>query len=179
MNILDKLKAGTHNVKTTNWPGAKEQLGFRVLTEQEIQDAHFATEGLFKKQGIEFSASTVDAYQSEQNTQVLARAIVDVSGPPSPGPRPSLFASADELRGLIGHPDIKAALIDEYNSWQTECSPLLGDMTQDKYDALFESVKKNGPSTLNGLSSKTLSGLITYLADRQTKLQQVSGSISA
>lgn len=172
MSLIDKLKAGVKNIKATVWPGTDYKIGIRILTEAEVQAAHFAVEQLFKKQGIDFTAATVDAYQSEQNTQVLARAIVD------PDTRSPLFKNADELREQIAHPEIKAALTTEYNDWQAECSPALSEMTEERYAELFEDVKKNGPSTLSGSNLRTLKGLITYLADRQLKLRKVSGYTS-
>lgn len=173
MSLIAKLKAGIDNIKITTWPGTDNAIGIRVLTQAENQAAEFATELLFKAKGIDFTAATVDAYQSEQNTQILARAIVD------PETKKPMFKSADELRGLIGHPDVKADLIEKYNAWQAECSPSIAEMTEEQYEHLFGEVKKNGPSCLNGLSSRTLSGLITYLAERQTKLQKVSGRTSS
>jgi hypothetical protein len=171
MSLIEKLKAGKNNIKATAWPGTDERIGIVILTEAEIQAAHFETELLFKQRGIEFTAATVDTYQSEQNTQALARAIVDVTT------KKPIFKNADELRGLLNHPDIKAALTSEYNEWQADCSPAIETMSEEKYDALFADVKKN-PSILSDLNSKTLKGLIIYLADRQTKLQMVSGSTS-
>ncbi len=177
MSLIEKLKAGKHAVKIVTWPGSNNAIGITVLTEAEIQAAYFETELMFKSKGIEFSAANVDAYQSEESTQVLARALVDPEAKDKNGDPVRIFKSADELRGLIAHPDVKAALIQEYNDWQAECSPKIETMTEEKYDALFAEVKKN-PSCLNSSSSRTLRGLITYLADRQTKLRKVSGSTS-
>ena len=177
MNLIEKLKAGTRNVKLTTWPGTENRIGIRVLTEAEVQAAHFDTELLFKQRGIEFTAATVDAYQSEQNTQVLSRAIVDPELKDKAGDPAKIFKNADELRGLLSHPDVKAVLTREYNDWQTECSPDLETMTEERYEELFAEVKKN-PSILSSSSSATLRGLIIYLAARQAKLRKVSGSTS-
>lgn len=172
MSLIDKLKAGTNNIKVTTWPGTKEPIGIRVLTEAEMQSAEFETELLFKSRGIEFSSATVDTYQCERNTQTLARAIMD------PDTKSPMFKNADELRALISHPDVKAVLANEYNAWQNDCSPAVEETTEEQYNALFEAVKKNGSSSLKNSSSTTLRGLITYLAERQMKLRPVSGSIS-
>ncbi len=177
MSLIEKLKAGKHAVKIITWPGTNNAIGITVLTEAESQSAHFETELMFKQKGIEFSAANVDEYQSEESTQILARALVDPEAKDKNGDPVRIFKSADELRGLIAHPDIKAALIQEYNDWQTECSPKIESMTEEQYDALFSEVKKNA-SCLNSLSLRTLRGLIIYLADRQTKLRKASGSTS-
>jgi hypothetical protein len=171
MSLIDKLKAGKNNIKQTVWPGTTEPVGIVVLTDAESQEAQFATELLFKQRGLDFNVATADTYQAEQNTQVLARAIFDLET------KKPLFKNADELRGLITHPDVKAALITEYLDWQRDCSPAMETMTEEQYDALFAEVKKN-PSILTSSNSRTLRGLIIYLAERQQKLAKASGSTS-
>lgn len=171
MSLLNKLKAGKKNVNIIPWPGMDgEKVGIAVLTEDEIQQAVFAAEKHFKDAGLEFSAATVDAYQSEQNTQLLVLALVD------PVKKTPIFKSASELRPLL-IPGVKDVLVDEVNAWQQECSPRLDGLTEEKYGELFEEVKKN-PSILNDSDSRTLRGLITYLASRQSKLPKASGSTS-
>ncbi len=170
MSLLEKLKAGKKNVKPVPWPGTDETVGLAVLTEAEIQQALFETEKKFKAAGIEFSVATADAYQSEQNTQLLALALLYEQGG-------RLFKNADELRPLL-QPSVKDVLIDEFNAWQQECSPALARMSDAEFDKVFEEVKKN-PSTLNSLSLRTLRELITYLATRPVISPKANGSTSS
>ena len=172
MGLIEKLKAGTYNVKIISWPGTKEKIGIAILTEAEVQAAQFDTEALFKARDIAFSASTLEAYQSELNTQVLSRALVD------PQTKKPLFKTAEELRGLIAHPDVKANLTQEYTDWQTECSPSPIELPDDKYADLYAEVKKN-PSITSALNSITLRGLITYSANLPASCPPDSGSISS
>jgi hypothetical protein len=170
MSLIEKLKAGKKNVKPVLWPGTDETVRLAVLTEAEIQQALFETEKKFKAAGIEFSVATADAYQSEQNTQTLALALLDERGG-------RLFKTADELRPLL-QPSVKDVLIEEFNAWQQECSPSLTRLGDEEFDKLFEDIKKN-PSTSNGLSLRTLRELIIYLASRPATSPQASGSTSS
>lgn len=178
-NILniDTLKAGKHAVKVIDWPGTNKKIGITVLTDQEFSDAHFAVEQVFKKNGVEFSAATVDLYTSEQNTQILARALVHPENRHKNGDPVRFFSSADELRELLAHQDVKAELNQEYKQWQNDCSPMLSEMTEEEFDRLFNDTKKNS-AVLSDLSTNNLKGLIIYLADRQQKLPGASGSTS-
>ena len=92
------------------------------------------TEALFKKHGLEFTAANLETYQSEENTQILARALVDPEKRDKNRDPERLFKSADELRAHITHPTVKAALAEAYNAWQAECSPSIAVMTEEQYD---------------------------------------------
>ena len=80
MSLLEKLKAGKKNKKTIKYPGTDQDIVVSILSEADIQIAHFEAERLFKKNGIEVSMSTVDAYEAEKTTQILFRACSDTEG---------------------------------------------------------------------------------------------------
>lgn len=168
MSLLEKLKAGKNNVKVITWPGTDEKVGLIVLTEAEKQRAAFETEKKFKSSGVEYNYGTAETYQSEQNTQMLVLSLVD------PDKRTPLFKSADDLRPLLVT-GVKSILIEQVNDWQQECSPSIEEMTEQKYQELFETVKKN-PSILNGTNLNTLRQLITFLASQPASSPMDSGS---
>ncbi len=177
MSLLEKLKAGTKNVKVIDWPGTEDKVGISILTEAETQEAAFDTERLFKKHGIEYSFAVSDAYQAERNTQTLVRALVDPDKRDPKGNPVRLFKNADELRPSPGFVLAKADLIDEFNAWDEECNPSAKTLTEKEYQELFEEVKKN-PSILSDLSLRTLRGLIIYSANRPATSPTDSGSSS-
>lgn len=176
MSLLEKLKAGKKNVKLVDFPGTDEKIAITVLTEAEIQAAAMETERLFKKAGLDLSAGTADAYQAEQNTQLLFRALVEPE-PGADGTRRPRFSTADELRSLVTRL-AKDALTDEYNAWEQECGPDPMTLGEQELDALFEAVKKN-PLHGSALSISTLRRLVIYLASRPSTSPEASGSTSS
>ena len=54
-DLLSRIKAGSDNVKLTEWPGKADKVLMRILSQQDHQDASFATERHFKSEKIEIS----------------------------------------------------------------------------------------------------------------------------
>lgn len=177
MSLIEKLKAGKRNIKIIRFPGTDEDIGVTVLSEAEIQDATFETERLFKENGIEISASTLNTYNSELATRILFRVLVDVNKKMSDGQPEQFFNSIIEFKKLLTR-DAKGILIEEYNAFEDECSPSPLKMGDDDFERLFESLKKNPKVIGRDLSFRMLKGLIIYLAGLHVKSQKDSGSIS-
>ena len=137
MSRLEKIKAGQRHVRTIRFPGTDQDAGLRVLTNAERQQALFATEDHFRKHGIEFSAATVEAFEDENTTQMLALALRD----PVQTDR-TFAAGADELRGLLTR-DEKNELVAAYEEFEQEVSPSASDLTGEELDELLEALKKN------------------------------------
>ncbi len=171
MSLLQRLKAGTENKNRIKFPGTEEDVKIGVLSDAERQSAHFETERLFKKNEIEPSMVTVEAYESEKTTQLLYRALTDTDGNPS-------AKDIDEFRALITK-DEKDILVDEYESWEMECSPSPRQMTDAELDEIIEALKKRPEEILGSvLSITTAKRLIISLANRLATLQTDSGSTS-
>lgn len=169
-NLLERLKRGSENKKTIKFPGTETYVQIRVLSEGERQAAHFATEQHFKRQGIEVSIATVDAYEAEKTIQLLFRALSDEEGNPL-ARTPARFA---ELLTI----DEKNALVEEYMAHERDCSPNPETLSDGEIDEILEELKKN--QTIPGsVSSMTIARqLIISLASRLQTLQQASGSTS-
>lgn len=177
MGLLEKLKAGKKNIKIIKFPGTDEDIGITVLTEAETQDAVFAAERFFKESGIEVSATTIGAYQSELNTQILLRCLVDPSKKKKDGTYEGFFKDTKEFKSLLAK-EAKDILVEEYNGFESECSPSPLKMTDDEFDRLFDELKKSPQTVGSSLSLKTLKGLIIYLAVRPATSPKDSGSTS-
>jgi hypothetical protein len=170
MSFLERLKKGSDNKRSLPYPGTKETVVIHVLSEGERQDAQFAAEHHFKKNDIEVSMSTVDAYEAEKTLQMLYRAVHDADDKP-------LAHSVDEFRGLIDVEE-KNALVDEYLAFEKECSPNPNLMSVQEIDALIEDLKKK-PETVGSVSSMHIAQqLITSLVSRLQSLQAGNGSTS-
>jgi hypothetical protein len=177
MNLIEKLKAGKRNIRTLAYPGTEEEIGITVLSEAETRDAIFATEREFKKGEIEVSTMTLGAYTSENNTQVLFRALVDPKRQKKDGTYERLFKDMDEFRDLLRREE-KEILIEEYNAFEKECSPSPRDLSEEELEALADDLKKN--LTLGTDSSfRTLQQLTIYLAKQLSTLQRANGSMSS
>lgn len=159
ISLLEKLKAGKRNVRVIKFPGADQDVAIQALSNADLQDSLFATENYFRDKDIEVGSTTIEAYEDENSTQILFRALRDPEEPSRP------FASTvDQLRNLISR-DEKDILIEQYNDFEKEVSPKERDLSEDEMDALFEELKKT-PETGNDLSSAMLKRLIVYLASR-------------
>ena len=170
MSLLEKLKAGKKNKKTIKYPGTDQDIVVSILSEADIQIAHFEAERLFKKNGIEVSMSTVDAYEAEKTTQILFRACSDTEGKP-------LAKAVDEFRSQVLKAE-KDILVDEYNALENECSPNPDMMSGEDIEKIIDEVKKR-PEIIGSVSNiVTARKLIVSLASRLQNSQQGSGSTS-
>ena len=170
MNLLEQIKKGTDNTRTSKYPGSSETIILHVLSEGARQDAQFAAEHLFKSKGIDISLSSVDAYEAEKTLQMLYRAVTDAEGKP-------LTRTVDEFRRLITIEE-KNILVDEYLAFEKECSPNTDVMNDDELELLFEEVKKK-PESLGNFSSIAIARqLISYLANRPQPSLPGNGSTS-
>ena len=170
MSLLEKLKAGKNNVRNVRFPGSDGEVAIQILSSQEVQDSIFAAETLFKKAGVEVSASTLDAYEDERTTQILWRALRDPDQPKEP-----FAATVGELRKDLTQAE-KSILAELYNGFERECSPDFVTMTDGEFEELFEVVKKNPDPLTSDLNTGTLRGLLRYLASRPSKSPTASGS---
>lgn len=177
MSLIEKLKAGKRNIRQIPWPGTDTNIGLTVLTESELQEAVFETERLFKKSGIEVSATTLGAYEKELSTQTLFRAIVDPDQPRPDGTWARLFTSIVDLKALFTAPAIKDNLIAEYNALEEECNPSPSVLSETELMTLFETVKKS-PDSGTSLSSSSQRQLIAFMASRLSNSPKDSGSTS-
>jgi len=168
---LARLKAGKRNTKVVAFPGSDDQVALRPLTLAERQAAVFAAEGVFQSAGVKFDVATSDAYADEVSTQVLALALRDPDDPDK-----SFASSADELRRNLSL-DEKTALIELYNEFEEDCSPRLGEVTDEEFKSLLSEVKKS-PESLNFLNSSTLRRLALSLVSELATSQKGSGSTS-
>ncbi len=159
MSLLEKLKGGKRNTRKIPFPGTDQDVALQVLSNAEKQDALFATEDLFKKKGIRISTTTVEAYEDENATQILARALRDPQDPETP-----FSGNADELRTLLttGEKDL---LVEAYDSFEKEVSPSAKDLTEAELEELVDTLKKT-PGFGSSLSSPTLRQLTMYSVNR-------------
>lgn len=173
MSLLKKLKAGTNNKKTINFPGTAGEVVLRVLSEAERQAAAFATEKRFEVMKIDPSLMTADVYESEKTTQLLFRALED---PEKEGG--AIASNIDEFREMITL-DEKDIIVDEYTALEQECSPALDSMSEEAVDELLESLKKKPEEIAGGVFNIVIAHrLILSLVNQLQSLQKDSGSTS-
>lgn len=175
-DLFAVLKAGKTRVKVIKFPGTEEDIGITVLTENEMQEASFAAEALFKSKEIEVKAATVQAYASELNSQMLYRALVNPAKRGADGLCERFFKSAEELKSLLNR-GVKDILVSEYNAFEDETNPEILNLTDENLALLGETVKKR-PDFLNSLSFRTLSLLTVYLVSRHVTSPGDSGCTS-
>lgn len=170
--LLERLKAGKKNKKTIKFPNTGEGVVLCVLSESEIQEAHFAAERHFKTQGIEVSMATADVYEAEKMTQVLYRALRDPLDEKKPVAR-----TVELFRSLLERAE-KDLLIDEYNALDLESNGGAAALTDEDLDIFIDELKKR-PEILGSVSNIGIARqLISSLASLLATSPQASGSIS-
>lgn len=158
-DILQKIKLGTNNIKLIKWPNSETQVALKILSQQEIQEAVFATERLFKKENIEVNLITSDEYESEKATQILFRAIKDPSKATEP-----ICSNITEFRASLTKEE-KNYFVAEYLTFEKDCSPRPDNMTNEDFDKFIMDIKKNPNSiSQSNLSSNMLRKCIIILA---------------
>ena len=171
MSLLERLKSGTGNLKTIKFPGTEDDVMLKILSNAELQAAHFAAERLFKRLEIDTSMTTIDAYEDEKTAQILFRALRDPEDPSK-----GMANTIDEFKKLLTRTE-KEVLVDEYSSFESECSPQVTQIGEQELEQLIEEIKKN-PATLGSVSNIALARrLITFLVAQAPPLQKDNGSI--
>jgi hypothetical protein len=137
MSVLDKIKGGKRDLRIVKFPGTDQDVALRVLSSEELQEVAFATEKLFADKNIKVTATTIGAYEDENTTQILFRALRDPIDPDQP------FAKdVDELRRLLvaGEKDI---LVELYSAFEQETSSFEITVSEEEEDGPFEKSKQN------------------------------------
>lgn len=169
-SLLDKLKAGTANRKALPWPGLPEAVvHLHVLSDQDQLEAGMAADRIYRDAKIDVAMANINDYEAEKTTQLLYRAVRD----PSTGGR--ICPDIESFRRLLTK-GAREALVHELNQLTQECSPPLDTMTQEQYDSIVESVKKNPQIVLNHSSICLLRKLVMSLAAQLASLQAANGS---
>lgn len=158
-DLLDRLKAGKSAIVKVSLNGV--DFGLRVLNEQDYLDAGIAAEAAMKASGVEMSLSSADLFEAEKTSQLLVRALVDVSnGQP-------ITADVKVLRSALSREE-SIALIEAYLAHEKSVSPSERNMSESDLLGVIEAVKKTPETTsLNGLSIATLKKLIIVLVSQR------------
>jgi hypothetical protein len=139
-DILAKLKQGTNHIKLSVFPGTTQAIAFKILSQQDLQDAAFATERLFTSSKIELNLASAQEYDEEKSTQILFRALRD------PAKQDETVApDITTFRKLLTREE-KAVLIDEYLTFEKDCSPRSDTLSSEEFDKLVSDLKKKPDS---------------------------------
>lgn len=172
-DLLSRLKLGTDNVRLIDWPGTEQKVALKILSQQDLQDASFAAERLFKSQKIDTNLMTANDYEQEKVVQILYRALKDPEKTSEP-----LCGSVSAFRTMITSKELDI-LSGHYVAFETECSPSPDKLSSDEFDRLLSEVKKTPDSAIGIITNiYTLRKLITSLVNQLSSLPTDSGSIS-
>jgi hypothetical protein len=156
MELLARLKAGRDALGSVTVNGV--DLGLRILTEQDYQDAALAADALLARHDAELTVATADTFEAEKSLVLVSRMLVD------PVTRKPVFATADQARAMFMRAD-KQLIMEKYLEHERKFSPSAANMNEAEFAALLEEVKKNpGTPQLNDLSGDLLKRLISSLA---------------
>jgi hypothetical protein len=157
-DLLQRIKLGTAATKLTMWPGTDRPILMKILSQQDLQEAEFATERLFASEKITVNLVTSDEYESERATQTLYRCLRDPEKSAE-----AICPTLADFRRILTRTE-KQVLIDEYLTFEKDNSPRPGNMTDDEFDKVLTEVKKNPAQTmLDSYSTATQKKLITCL----------------
>ena len=169
-DLLETLKLGTDHVKLINFPGTDKKVAIRILSTHDLQMATFATERLFKSEKIEVNMVSAAEYDAEKAIQILYLALKDPQNLDQ-----SICKNVTEFRKALTKNE-RDILIDEYITFEKDCSSSLDMLSNEEFDRLVAEVKKK-PETIqtNSLSTATLKRLITTLASQPVTLPADNG----
>jgi len=157
---LTLIMQGKRAVKRFTWPGSDIEAGIVVLTAEEIEEAAIAaSEHLLKVRDTLDNVSFMERLQHETSVQIVWRAVIDMeTGRP--------FALIpEELRQHLPT-DVLSYLVEIYNDWQAQLSPLTHPSIPDA-EALriIEALKKNAKGmSLIGYDAASLRHLLRLWA---------------
>jgi hypothetical protein len=152
MNILEKLKAGVKNSKTSDFHGGI--LKIRLLSEAEMQQARMEAQAFVKKNSLDEESEMI-----EKAMRQLFMALSDEEDN-------KCTETIDSFRKLITRGE-REYLIEEYLFLEQECMPSVPGMDNAEFQDILEEVKKSPDSVLNAGNIYTLKRLISYLESRQ------------
>jgi hypothetical protein len=168
-NFLQKLKLGTNNVKMIDWPGTDTKVTLRILSQQQLQEALFDSERLFKVSKIETNLMTAQAYQEEESTQILYRSLRDPINLDEP-----IAPNITEFRKALTVNE-KKILIDEYRSFDAECNPSPDNLSEEDFDRLVADLKKKPEETVSNILSLSIAKrLLLITASAPMRLPKVN-----
>lgn len=153
-DLLQKIKAGSQATKDIPWPGQEDNIiRMRILNDQDYLMATLAADKIITN----VTVANVSKYNGEVETQLLYRSVIN----PETGKN---LGAITDFR-LILTPEIKVVLVDELGALHDEHSPDPSNMSEEEFDKLFETVKKNAVETVSGVSNIfTLRKLVVSLA---------------
>ena len=122
----------------------------RVANDNDYLQATIAADQLFPNVTIANSYK----YNGEVEAQLLYRCVTDLENKP--------IGTITNFRDLLT-PEIKSSLIDELDAFHEECSPIMDKMSNEEFDKLLDSIKKNVQDIGNISSIHTLRRLIVSL----------------
>ena len=158
---INKLKLGANNRKPVKWPGTKETVYIKVLSDFDYNTAVKETDLEYKDRGINLANVTERSCFIEQYCLFLS--IVDEKGK-------RLFDDFKTFSECLTH-ELRLEFCDIQMAWQEECSPNIDYMPDKEFNVLLKEVKKNPEKVKNISSTSLLRRLIITLAVRPVKLQ--------
>lgn len=160
MELIDKIKLGTNLTKEIKWPGTEEVVLIRLLSDNDYLMATKQTESVFGD--IKIAVQTLDSYNSEKETQLLFRAILN------PETKERLFSNITDFRQVL-RLEVKEKLMQEFDIFEQENNPDYEKLSDEEFDKLLLNLKKKSNGTVGNISNiYTLRRLVLYLANQQS-----------
>jgi len=149
---LEKLGIGRREMRRVQWPGRPEVEAFmQILSCSEVQACHAAAYARFRDLEMPVEPLSLDSFQDECMTQILARGLRD---PEHPKELPLATDAADLRDNTTVHE--RAAVFQLYADFVAEMDPDPTRLPPDLVHQIEELVKKKGETWLRELVSSSL-----------------------
>jgi hypothetical protein len=147
-DVFNKIKAGTDNVKTIDWPFAKEpfKVGLKIVSAQVENQALLDTEVILKDYKVELHALNFSKMGEMQSEEIIANSLIDLETDRK------LFHTTLKYRETVSK-EIHAKLLDEYDEFAEECAPNLDGMNEEEFEELKDELLKKPNEALGRVSS--------------------------
>ncbi len=148
--VAAQIRAARKLRKKIRWPGTDIEIGLKILSQSEIDEAHAAARSYLAAVGIESGEVAKKADLIEADTvgaavtvQLLARALFESAAEDAP----RLYPIAEDFAKDVTAKEMDH-LLDEYLSHELEIDSL-GDLPEEVFEQFCEAAKKKDRATLN------------------------------
>lgn len=169
-----RLRAARQLVTRIVFPGTDLQIGLRLLSQRELEQAQGAAHVALKARGIDSGSPEkghLDQLGAEVWAQLLCRALFESDEPGAA----LLFRTVDELKAEILPVELER-LTDEYTALEDARRDRIDDYTGEEITRIVEAVKKKGETLLRDIVSNLPRSYRRSLAGQLASLPTSSSS---
>jgi hypothetical protein len=149
--VVARIRAARKLRRTIRWPNTDIEIGLKVLSQAEVDEAHAAARVAIASAGIDMRKLADDLVQVDTvgaavTVQLLARALYETAA----GDAPRLYSTADEFAADVTAAEL-SELLSEYGALENDVGTL-GELTDEAFEEFVRAAKKKDATSLNSIA---------------------------